>query len=171
MPSSWPKVGRFLAERTGHDFPVLARHHHSRAIQSVASTLRENLDPTTTGLGLDLKVLSGLIFAELVGDDVLKQDVRALAPKNGVSEERMAAALRFATDASAASLFDDDKTRAVLVVAKAASPSPVEVDADVVATCKEAGLSAADIVELVTWISVLQMLHRLSSFYAVEGAR
>jgi hypothetical protein len=48
------------------------------------------------------------------------------------------------------------------------SPSPPEIDADVVAACRDAGLSAPAIVELVCWLSVLQMLHRLSCFYAVR---
>jgi alkylhydroperoxidase family enzyme len=58
------------------------------------------------------------------------------------------------------------KLRAALTLARAASPSPARIDADVVAACREGGLSAPAVVEVVCWLSVLQLLHRLSCFYA-----
>jgi alkylhydroperoxidase family enzyme len=60
---------------------------------------------------------------------------------------------------------EDPRRRAALALSRAASPSPARIDAGVVATCREAGLSAPAIVELVCWLSVLQMLHRLACFY------
>jgi hypothetical protein len=48
VPTAWPAVGAFLRERTGHDFPILSRLHHGRAVQSIASMLRENLDGAST---------------------------------------------------------------------------------------------------------------------------
>jgi hypothetical protein len=35
----------------------------------------------------------------------------------------------------------------------------------VVTACRESGVTSAEIVELVCWLSVLQMLHRLTCFY------
>lgn len=166
VPNAWPAVGDFLRERTGHDFPVLSRLLHARAIQSVASMLRENLDPTTTVIGLEVKVLAGLIFSEVVADAALAADVRGLAQNNGVTETQMAEALQFATNHEATSP-SDPKVRAALILARAASPSPAQIDADIVAACREGQLTAPAIVELVSWISVLQMLHRLSSYYVV----
>jgi alkylhydroperoxidase family enzyme len=162
VPSAWPAVGDFLFERTGHDFPVLSRLHHRRAIRSVASMVRENLNPGSTVIGLDTKILAGVVFAEVVADETLAGDVRAMAGKHAVTDVQIDAAARFARGEGDA----NPKLRAALTLSRAASPSPARIDADVVATCREAGLSAPAIVELVCWLSVLQMLHRLGCFYA-----
>lgn len=61
----------------------------------------------------------------------------------------------------------DPKVRAASILARAASPSPAQIDAHIVAACREGQLTAPAIVGLVSWISVLQMLHRLSSYYVV----
>ena len=167
VPKAWPAVGEFLRATTGHDFPVLSRLRHARAIQSVASMLRENLEPTTTVIGLEVKVLAGAIFAEVVADEALAADVRALAARHGLTETQMTEARRFAKDQDAAPPCSDPKQRAALLLARAASPSPAEIDPGIVAACREAPLSAPAIVELVSWMSVLQMLHRLSSYYVV----
>ena len=53
----------------------------------------------------------------------------------------------------------------MLRLARAASPSPAGITSDVVDECRRAGLSAAAIVELICWLSVLQMLHRLSCYF------
>jgi hypothetical protein len=154
---AWPAVGTYLRERTGHDFPVLSRLHHARAVRTVASMVRENLDPTTTVVGLDTKVLAGAVFAGVIGDLALAEDIRALA---------LAAAVRFGRDASEPVPVRDARSRAAVALSRAASPSPAEIDHEIVATCREADLSAPAIVELVSWLSVLQMLHRLGAFYA-----
>lgn len=168
VPGRWPAVGAFLRERTGHDFPVLARLRHARVIKSVASMLRENLNSETTVVGLNVKVLAGAIFAEVVADRALAADVQALAARNGVTESLLDGARRFAVDPTAEPPGSDPKGRAALLLARAASPSPAEIDTDIVAACRDAGLSAPAIVELVSWLSVLQMLHRLSSYYAPD---
>ena len=167
VPSAWPAVGDFLRERTGHEFPVLSRLHHRRAVRSVASMLRENLDPVSTVIGLDSKVLAGVVFAEVVADQELADGVRAMAGKHAVPDLQMDAAARFARREGDAVLPDgNSKLRAALTLSRAASPSPARIDAGVVATCREGGLSAPAIVELISWLSVLQMLHRLSWFYS-----
>ncbi len=168
VPGRWPAVGTFLRERTGHDFPVLSRLRHARVIKSVGSMLRENLDGDTTVVGLDVKVLAGAIFAEVVADQALAADVQALAARNGVAESQLDEARRFALVPSTEPPGSDPKARAALLLARAASPSPAEIDADIVAACRDAALSAPAIVELVSWLSVLQMLHRLSSYYVPE---
>jgi len=165
VPDSWPSVGEFLRKKTGHDFPVLSRMKNARGIQAVASMLRENLDPATTVLGLEIKILAGVIFAAVVADEPLAAEVRVLGSKNGISKEQLDAAAQFAVSADSEPTTTDSKQRAVLFLARAASPSPAEITADIVDVCRQSGLSAAAIVELITWISVLQMLHRLSSYF------
>lgn len=163
-PSRWPAVGIFLAERTGHDFPVLSRLRSNRARRAMASMLRENLDPATTGVGMGVKVLAGAIFAEVVADRQLAEDVRALARWAAVDPGRLDAAVAFAAGSSGAPPADDRRATAVLTLARAASPSPAGIDAHTVSECRDSGLPPAVIVEVVTWLAVLQMLHRLTGY-------
>jgi alkylhydroperoxidase family enzyme len=165
VPSAWPAVGDFLRERTGHEFPVLSRLHHRRAVRSVASMLRENLNPASTVIGLDTKILAGAVFAEIVADATLAGDIRAMASKHAVTDSQIDAATRFASTDGDALADEITRLRAALTLSRAASPSPARIDSDVVATCRHGGLSAPAIVELICWLSVLQMLHRLSCFY------
>ena len=148
VPSRWPAAGTYLRERTGHDFPVLARLHQRRAVRAVATMMRDN--------------------AEVISDAALGADVRALTATAAVPAPELEAAVAFARGSDEAIAAWDVTTRAVLLLARAASPSPAEITADVVAACREADVSAAAIVELVSWLSVLQMLHRLSAFYTTD---
>jgi hypothetical protein len=170
VPAKWPAVGEFLLEKTAYDFPVLARLRHARAIQSIATMLRENLDPATSQIGLRGKVLAGLIFAEVVADTALARDMRGLAQRHGVTEAEIDGAVRFAAEPGTSWPGADAILGPILVLARAASTSPAQIDAGTVATVREGGLSAAAIVELVCWLSVLQMLHRLTCFYGEDKA-
>jgi len=165
VPNAWPAVGEFLRRMTGHNFPVLSRLQNARAIKAVASMLRENLNPATTVIGLDVKVPAGLIFATVIADEPLADEVRSLGAHTGVSHATLDKAAQFAVTADADSPADDPRGRAALLVARAASPSPAAITPQVVEACRRSGLSSPAIVELITWLSVLQMLHRLSSYF------
>ncbi len=169
VPDSWPKVGEFLHGISGHDFPMLSRLQHARVIKSVASMLRENLDPSTSVIGLEIKVLAGVVFASVIGDASLEREVRALGPKYGVGVVELDSAAHFALTESAIPLATAPRDLALLRLARAVSPSPVAVDGETIAVCREAGLSPSALVELVTWLSVLQMLHRLSSYFVAAS--
>lgn len=164
VPTTWPQVGDYLRDRVGHDFPVLARLRHKRATKSIASMLRDNLDPETTVIGLDEKVRAGIVFAEVVGDPALADDVRALAARHGPNPSDLDRAADFARTGTLP-LTNDPSSRALLALARAVSPSPAQVTEETLSTCRAANLSSAAIVELVTWVAVLQMLHRLTCFY------
>lgn len=167
-PTRWPDIGTFLAETTGHDFPVLARLRSGRARRSIASILRHNLDPRSSTVGLDVKLLAGAIFAEVVADEYLARDIRALARHAHIDTERLQAAAVFSRDDHATPPTHDPTAAGVLVLARAAAYTPARVDASTVAACRNGGLSPATIVETVTWLSVLQLLHRLTC-YAMTG--
>jgi alkylhydroperoxidase family enzyme len=160
VPSQWPAVGEHLRKRTGHDFPVLGRLLHGRAIRAIAVMLRDNLDPSTTAVGLPAKCLAGAVYATVAGDAALLDEVRALARHNRVSDADLDRAIAFASGRDADL---DPALRSTLLLARAVSPSPANVDDSVVEASRS--LPAAAIVEVVTWISVLQMLHRVSGFY------
>lgn len=163
VPSRWPDAGAFLSERTGHDFPVLGRLHSSRVRRSIASMLKINLDPASSIVGVETKVLAGAVFAEIVADGDLAADMQALARHAGIDADRLATTTAFARGDDAA-VPADQPAGAALILARAASYSPARVDSTTVAACRESNLSAAAIVELITWLAVLQMLHRLSCF-------
>jgi hypothetical protein len=140
VPDSWPAVGEYLRQRTGHSFPVLSRLRHRRAVRAIAAMIEENLGESV--IGLDDKLAAGLIYAHTVGDPSLAQELRAL----GAGE------------------LPDSPTQ---TLAHAISSSPAAVDQGVLESSRT--IPPAGIVELVTFVSVLQMLHRLSSFYPTTG--
>jgi alkylhydroperoxidase family enzyme len=166
-PSRWPGIAAFLSERTGHDFPVLGRLHSGRARRSIASVLQHNRDPASSVVGFDLKVLIGAIFAETVGDERLAGDIRALARHAGLDSEKLRDAIAYARDDDTASPGGSRTESAALALARRASHSPARIEASTVEACRESGLSPAAIVEVITWLSVLQMLHRLTCYATV----
>jgi len=136
VPDRWPAVGEFLQRKTGHNFPVLAHLRHRRAIRAIATMIKENLSDSV--VGHDQKLAAGLIYAKSVDNPALEREIRAL----GGTE------------------LPDSPPQAL---ARAISLSPAAVDQDAIDSAGE--IPPPGIVELVSFVSVLQMLHRLSSFY------
>lgn len=139
VPDSWPAVGDYLRARTGHDFPILSRLRHGRAIRAIAMMIRDNLDDSV--IGLERKLSAGLVYAETVGAVAVAADLRALGARPLPESP-------------------------VELLARAVSPSPTQVDAAVVETSRS--IPAAGIVEIVTFIALLQLLHRLEGFYGAD---
>jgi alkylhydroperoxidase family enzyme len=142
VPDRWPEVGQYLRDQTGHPFPVLSRLRHRRAIRAMATMIKDVLGETV--VGHREKLGAGLVYAQTVGDPWLAQELEAL----GATE---------LPDAP------------VQTLARAISPSPARVSASTVAAAE--AIPPAAIVEIVAFISILQMLHRLSSFYPAGAAR
>ncbi|MGQ0467792.1 MAG: carboxymuconolactone decarboxylase family protein [Sporichthyaceae bacterium] len=136
VPDRWPAVGEFLRRETGHDFPVLAHLRHRRAVRAIATMIKENLGETV--LGRDQKLAAGLIYARTVDSAVLEREICALG---GVE----------LADSPAQTL------------AGAISPSPAAVDGAAIAAART--MAPAAVVELISFIAVLQLLHRLLCFY------
>lgn len=136
VPDRWPAVGEFLRRQTGHSFPVLSRLRHRRAIRAIATMIRDNLGESV--IGRDEKLAAGLIYARTIGNSTLAEELRALGARE---------------------LPDSP----IQILARAISLNPAAVDARVIESSR--AISPAGIVELVTFVSVLQMLHRLSTFY------
>lgn len=181
VPSRWPAVGAYLKERTGHDFPLLAQVGSGRAVRAIATVLRDNLIESGSHLGLSLKHLAGLVYASVVGNEVLAREARLMAAQASpsVDAETLEGIARFGTEEDElygsgisgavtrlASLPGiDDQAALALVLAKAVSPSPALVAPSLIARVAET-LSPEAQVELVVWVSIQQMLHRLGSFHA-----
>lgn len=152
MPRKAGAIASTLKESFGHDFPVLATLRSNRARRAIASMLGENLDPARTVVGIETKLRAGAIFADVVSDRSLGADLRALAVHAGVD------------------LAEPADGNPALALARAVSPSPAQVDASTIETCREAGLPAPAIVELVAWVATLQLLHRLSCWADPVGS-
>lgn len=165
VPDTWPAAGELLKQLCGHNFPVLSRMKLGRGIRAVASALRENLSADTSTIGLDIKAMAGVVFAEVISDKALCDEMRIMGLHFGLTESQLDAVQHFASDNNIDAPLTDQKQRAILLLARAASPSPADITSSVVDICRESGLSSPAIVELVTWLSVLQMLHRLSSYF------
>jgi hypothetical protein len=164
VPNAWPAVGKYLRVHTGFDFPLLARLQHKRAIRAVAVMLRDNLDAHTTVLGLPLKCAAGMVFATMKGDAALARAAREIAAKCGATPAQLDEAERYAGGASE-SAGESPRARTVLRLARTLSPSPARIPEELLDECREAGLAASALVELVAWLSVLQMLHRVGAFF------
>jgi hypothetical protein len=98
--------------------------------------IKDNLGESV--IGHDEKLSAGLIYAGTVGSASLAEDLRALGARE----------------------LPDSPAQ---VLARAISPSPARVGQGVLESSR--GLRPAAIVELVTFVAVLQMLHRLSAFF------
>ncbi len=138
VPDRWPAVGEYLRQRTGHSFPVLSRLRHRRPIRAIATMIKDNLGGESV-VGRENKLAAGLIYAHTVGNPALAEELRALGARE----------------------LPDSPAQ---ILARAISPSPAAVDQDVIESSR--AIPPAGIVELVAFVSLLQLLHRLSSFYA-----
>jgi alkylhydroperoxidase family enzyme len=137
VPNRWPEVGTFLRERTGHSFPVLGRLRHKGAVRAIATMVRDNFGESV--VGREVKLSAGLVYADAVQSASLTHQLEVAGAKSGARS-------------------------VVHLLARAVSPSPAAVDDRLIQSCRE--LPPAAIVEVVTFIALLQLLHRLESYYA-----
>jgi alkylhydroperoxidase family enzyme len=155
VPRTWPDVGHYLRERTDHDYPVLANLRSKRAIRGLATVLRDNTDPTVSQLSLRTKALAGSVYAETANDERLLQAVDLLAGRAGATAAQRSGGLGGL----------DAKTVTALELARAASTSPSQITPEIIDRAV-GQLAPAAIVELMAWISLLQLMHRLHAFYS-----
>jgi hypothetical protein len=172
VPARWPDVGAFLRASTGHDFPVLKHLVHPRAIRAIATMVRDNCAREGSLLGLDVKHRAGLLFATVLQNETLATEMRALAAHTGSSDldgarSLGAEALDFEDGAAVDRVAREHGPE--LLLAKAAAYSPARVTPRVVERASE--MAPGAVVELIAWLSVLQMLHRLHSFFDATEAR
>jgi len=162
-----------LEEEVGHAYSTLASLNHARAVRAISTVIRDNLDPSTSALGLGPKCLIALVYARVVGNEVLTAEAVQMAERFApeIGHRRLTAIGRFASaDMTTATLPPGLSTveAASVMLAKTASPSPSTVSGITIATVADS-LTPAQIVEAVVWISVQQLLHRLYVFYDADN--
>jgi hypothetical protein len=118
-------------------------------------------------VGVELKVLAGAIFAETVGNERLADDIGAVALHAGVDSEKVRDVISYARGDDAMLPAGSPAESAALTLARAASYSPARIDAATVEALRGSGLPPAAVVEIITWLSVLQTLHRLTCYVSV----
>ena len=155
VPSRWPEVGHYLKERSGLDLPVLSKLSSRRAVRALAAVVRDNTDPAVTELGLPAKFLAGIVYANVAQHEQLLRAVDLLAGGAGVTSAQRSGALD-GLDLAAVT---------ALQLAEAASHSPAQITPEIIDHAEQT-LSPPAIVELMVWISLLQLLHRLHVFYS-----
>lgn len=168
MPKDPETARRYVATTYGFDEPLLTTVGQTRIRRALATVLRHNLDTTQTELGIDLKALVGLIFAHHAQNHHLIEQSKQLAAHCGVSADVIEVASAFGTDSSLpGDNLLDDRTRAALTTAHRIAPSPARVD-NATIELADKHLSSAETVEIAVWVSILQLIHRLTVFYGLD---
>ena len=165
VPSGAEAARAHLRERHGYDEELLSHMRHTKARRALAAMLRHNTDPAQSELGIGLKALAGLVYADHMDNEWLLAKAVSMASANGVSDEVVAAVRAGAIESPALA---DPRTSAVVTAAQAMSPSPATVEASTIKSVT-AALTAAEIVETAVWVSVSQLQHRLSLYYGLTS--
>lgn len=169
LPRDPESLRRHIADTYGFDEPLLNVLGQMRTRRALAAVLRHNLDEAQSEVGLDLKALVGLVFARHARNPHLIDRSKELAARNGVAAETIETAAEFDPDSAETSADGlDDRTVAALTTALRMAPSPADVDETTIQAADE-HLSSAETVEIAVWVSVLQLIHRLSVFFGLDG--
>jgi alkylhydroperoxidase family enzyme len=163
IPTQPAHLTKYLEGITGHDMHVVRRIRNERARTGIVMALRESLTPGTSVLGLKRKILISLCFPVTTGNDALLAEVLRMSACHGATAEEKEEGLRVAKGGDIKEKRADE--RALLMMARGLSYSPTRVDASVVEACRVGGITPAQIIEVVVWFGLLQMLHRLHRFY------
>lgn len=161
-----------LETDVGYAFPILASLRHKKPVKAIATVLRDNLDRTRSEIGLPAKCFAGLVFAKVVQNEMLVAEMVQLSNSMALDIDPglMVDVVHFADQASEKTSMPNGLSTAeaaAVILAKATSTSPSNVTEITIATVTTL-LTPEQIVEIVVWLSVLQMLHRL---YAYHDAR
>ncbi|MES2777384.1 MAG: hypothetical protein V4722_24610 [Bacteroidota bacterium] len=185
VPSDYKSAAAYLEQSTGYSFSILQPIKASRVVRTITAVLRDNLDKGQTVAGLKIKMYAGVIFSALVQNDVLQSEVKSLSVHMASELNArlytilgQASQMEIPTDIEscnqAIALFQQqlsltEKEAAGILLAVSASHSPARVNEAVVETVSK-HMEPAAIVEMIVWLSVLQLLNRLSSYYSLVKA-
>lgn len=151
-PISADEASAMLLARVGYGFPFLRYIRSLRFVQAMTQMILFNFDPNNTAIGLGRKARAGAVAVAALQNAELQYALRLLCAHNGVID------MFVAPNDVAGHLAH----RLALVVSKV----PVTIPADLLADLRAQPrvLSSAAIVELCSWVAVLQMLHRVQCF-------
>ena len=185
VPSEQGAASEYLKQHTGYSFPILTPIKQKRVVRTLAVVLKDNLDQKATVTGLKMKMYAGYIFSTLVYNDLLKKEIRNLSANlapdlnhakfellNEISHMEIPfdnASCENAIASLQQQLSLTEKEAAIILLGVSASYSPAQNNDAVTETALKY-MEPAAIVETVVWLSVLQLLNRLSGYYRVMKA-
>lgn len=177
-PGTWPRVGRYLSRRLGHEFPIMRSLRHARPMRALAATLVRVAEGAGCEISLRMKCLAAMVYAGVHNNKRMSDEWRGMASARGLRSPVFDAVDAFVQE-SALRCCDLSRTRscledalinpqqqAVLLVAKefarGGAPSPV------VMCAATRHLDRRHVGEIASFIAVLSAYHRLYLFYLPE---
>ncbi|MES2619048.1 MAG: hypothetical protein V4613_14320 [Bacteroidota bacterium] len=185
VPADYNAASEYLKQHIGYKFPILKPIKAGRVVRTITTALRDNLDKTNTVVGLKMKAYAGYIYSAQVMNTLLQSEMKYLSAHiaNDLNEEKFnqlatIAQMPIPTDgisckAAISSIQQQlsitEKEATVVLLAVAVSYSPAQVNEAVIEAAMQQ-MEPAAVVEIVVWLSVLQLLNRLSSYYTLIKA-
>lgn len=154
-----------LAERYGYRDTILGHMRHQKPRRGLAAILRHNLDPEQSEIGIGMKALVGMVYASHVDNEYLRARAAELAEHHGIGDAELDVARSFFPGSTKAEVLDE-RTAVALQLTRLIAPSPAVMDAETVELARKT-LSSAEIIEIAVWVSISQLIHRLSVYYGV----
>lgn len=145
IPSNQAGARSYIREEFGVDESLISRTAHRKPAMALAGMLAENLRPAQSSIGMAAKAKITERFAEVANSDHLRGHAAALASRHGHPPS------------------DDPQIAAVMQLVESISPSPSQVDPTEVVDLRQE-LRSRQVIETVSWVSLLQLLHRLDLF-------
>lgn len=144
-----------LQSITGHSFhPIMDNIcYHVRFRRAITAVIATNFEQSA-GLGVHIKIKAGIVYANILENKTLENDMQVVAK-------------HFRVDAKS---LEDPKSLLVLRLAKQLSYSPVRVTNEMVGALRASDIDAEMLVELVSFLACLQMIHRIEMFYDAREA-
>lgn len=185
VPSDYRNAGEYLQQHTGSSFSILAPVKQARVVRTLTAVLRDNLNAAESATGLKMKMYAGYIFSTLVLNNRLSTEIKHLslrwAPElsnatyqlleeiSGMEIPVESTTCKSAILSLQQQLSLSEREAAIVLLAVVSSHSPAQTNDAIIETVLNY-LEPAGIVETVVWLSVLQLLNRLSSYYTLTNA-
>lgn len=182
VPNKYFLAAEYLLEHTGYSFPILKPIKQGRVIRAITKVLCDNFDKELSVTGLKIKILAGYIFTKVISNSTLTYEVKNLAAQNALKLDAVTcdllddiACMEMPTDVATCkdamasfqqSLNLTEKEAAAILLTITAAPSPSQINDGVIKVLFK-HLAPANIVEIIVWLSILQLLNRLNCYYGL----
>ncbi len=182
VPDNYTKAKDYLEKYTGYAFPILENIKSKRVVKTLTAVLKDNLNPVTCHLGPRVKHMTSLVYYTAINNEELIKEAESILAKlvpeiDTVTLEKIKTVGEGSTPtdiSSCKSVLSDLITNTCLtqeeavaiIFARAISNSPAEINKTILVAITP-NLQPESTIELGVWISILQLLHRLNSFYEV----
>ncbi len=157
-----------LESVSGYSWPYLSSLTNKRAFKALAVALCENLHVSRSQIGIETKLLTGIIYAKVTSNEKLMSDslqlIAHLAPD--LPEKTIRCAVEFVSiDNGALPVSFTNEQSAAVLLARSIAATPCKINEITISmVCAE--LTSKQIIEIITWVSLQEMLGRLYKFYS-----